>query len=531
MIITSIKIHYAFNLNHRLFWTSKQNNGTVLIILSPRFIFLWKFMSSRNKQLSVLSEAEEAAFYECPDFNQEQRFEHFTLTDEELQMALKRQNLSARVHCILQIGYFKAVKLFFKVAWDNVDPDDLQFILQQYFPKQSFQSKDITQYEYYAQCNTIANFFGYRIWAQEHQTLLYTHAAGLIQRDIQPQFIALELLSYLTEKRIIRPGYTTLQTIVSAIINDERKRLTTILQEQLTPEDKSALEKLLINENSLSDLAAIKQDARNFKKSMMTLERDKWTTLKPLYRIIQRLLPTLKLSQQNIQYYADLAEYYTVYDLRKKIKTSQAHLYLLCYAWKRYREINDNLIIAFGFHFNQFEDSLTKAAKNQFSDQIVSQYDSQYNESLTLKQLAQFWVDDSLPDDIQFGIVREKVFSIISREDLKNKIAPPKKKSPQETDFYWKVVDGIGRKLAIHLRPLVMMLDLSSTIPNNPWLEAIAWIKELFAKNKELAQQSIDDCPEKTVPKSQKSYLCGIADKLILLPFSRHLEEKQRNYC
>lgn len=107
-----------------------------------------------------------------------------------------------------------------------------------------------------------------------------------------------------------------------------------------------------------------------------------------------------------------------------------------------------------------------------------------------------------LPDDIQFGTVREKVFSIISREDLKNKVTPPKKKSPQETDFYWKVVDSIGKKLAIHLRPLVMMLDFSSTIPNNPWIEAIAWIKELVEKNKELARQSIDDCPEKTVPKS-----------------------------
>jgi TnpA family transposase len=470
-------------------------------------------MSSHHEHLTVLSEPEKAAFYECPDFNQEQRFEHFTLTDEELQIALKRQSLPAQVHCILQIGYFKAVKLFFRVTWDDVDPDDLEFILQQYFPEQSFQSTDITQYEYYAQCNTIASFFGYRTWEKDYLSLLYTHAISLIQRDIQPQFIALELLSYLNEQKIIRPGYTPLQSIVSTIINEERKRLTAVLQESLTPEDKSALEKLLINENSLSDLAAIKQDARNFKKSMMTLERDKWMKLKPLYQVIKQLLPTLKLSQQNIQYYADLAEYYTVYDLRKKTKTMQAHLYLLCYAWKRYREINDNLIIAFGFHSNQFEDSITKAAKNQFSEQIVSEYDSQYNESLTMKKLAAYWVDDSLPDDIQFGSVREKVFSIISREELKNKVAPPKKKSPQELDFYWKVVDSIGKRLAIHLRPLAMMLDFSSTTPNNPWLAAITWIKELSAKNKDLAQQSIDDCPEKTVPKSQKAYLCGIEDQ------------------
>lgn len=46
-----------------------------------------------------------------------------------------------------------------------------------------------------------------------------------------------------------KTGYTPLQTIVSTILNEERKRLTAVLQESLTPEDKSALEKLLINEN------------------------------------------------------------------------------------------------------------------------------------------------------------------------------------------------------------------------------------------------------------------------------------------
>jgi len=193
-------------------------------------------MPSYNKQLAVLSEAEEAAFYECPSFNEEQRFEYFTLTDGELQLAMKRQNLSSQVHCILQIGYFKSVKLLFNVAWDEVDHDDLQFILQQYFPEESFPQNDITQYEYYTQYKIISNFFSYCMWCKDDDSLLYKHSIGVIKRDIKPQFIALELLSYLNEQKIIRPKYTTLQTIVSTIINEERKRLTAILQESLAPE-------------------------------------------------------------------------------------------------------------------------------------------------------------------------------------------------------------------------------------------------------------------------------------------------------
>ena len=64
-------------------------------------------MRAINKQLKILSEAEISALYEIPDFDYEQRLEYLTLTDKELQLALSYKNLSDKVHCILQIGYFK----------------------------------------------------------------------------------------------------------------------------------------------------------------------------------------------------------------------------------------------------------------------------------------------------------------------------------------------------------------------------------------------------------------------------------------
>ncbi len=59
------------------------------------------------------------------------------------------------------------------------------------------------------------------------------------------------------------------------------------------------------------------------------------------HRIAKVLLPTLEISQQNICYYASLAGFYTIYDLRN-LKSEQTYLYLLCYAWLRYRQLSDN---------------------------------------------------------------------------------------------------------------------------------------------------------------------------------------------
>ena len=127
----------------------------------------------------------------------------------------------------------------------------------------------------------------------------------------------------------------------------ERDRLEQLVEVALTDASREALQQLLVRENTLSDLAALKQDAKSFRYRQMGLERQKRLTLAPLYAIAKALLPNLDLSQLNIAYYASLANFYTIYDLRR-LKPGQTNLYLLCYAWQRYRQLTDNVVEAFG---------------------------------------------------------------------------------------------------------------------------------------------------------------------------------------
>ena len=233
-------------------------------------------MLTSNKQLAILSDAERAALYEQPDFNDDQRFTYLTLTDSELNIALSRKSIWAKVHCILQIGYFKAVKLFFPISLEQTDCEDVNFILQQYFSGSTLKNLEIiSKYEYYTQCNAIVKLFGYRIWSQQYQDLLINYAPQIIRKDVKPQFVTLELLDFLSSQKITRPGYTTLQLIVSNIINEEQKRLAKLIQELLTDGEKEILQGLLVNDDTLSQLSALKQDAKDFKPRMMAKKRDK----------------------------------------------------------------------------------------------------------------------------------------------------------------------------------------------------------------------------------------------------------------
>jgi Domain of unknown function (DUF4158) len=376
-------------------------------------------MLASNERLTILSEAEKAALYEHPDFNDEQRLEYLNLTQDELALVHSRTSLSAKIHCALQIGYFKAMQLFFHIDWPEVQ-EDSAFILEQYFPTEVFRPESITKHQYYAQCEIIAKHFGYQLWAKEFEPLLLKKIQMLLRKDISPQFIVMELLPFLREKKIMRPKYTTLQVILSQALITERKRLLAIISKSTGKEDKLRLNNLLLEESVLSGLADIKTDTKDFKARMMSAERDKFSTTKPLYQLAKSLLPKLDLSQQNIAYYASLVNYYTTYDLRKQIKQEQAHLYLICYIWQRHRQLTDNLMDAFCFHLRQFEDEIKIKSKDAYSLYIISQQE----ELIVMRQLARLFVVEELSDDLRFGDVRLQAFSIMPKDELKERKPP-----------------------------------------------------------------------------------------------------------
>ena len=287
-------------------------------------------MSIENKLLAILSEAEHEALYGLPDFDDTQRLEYLALTEAELALASSRPGLPAQVYCILQIGYFKAKHAFFRFDWNEVE-DDCAFVLSRYFHGGPFERKAITKHEYYTQRDRITELFGYQPWAASFLPPLKQQAAQIVRRDVTPGFVAAELIVLLSGQKIILPGYTTLQELVSETLSAERRRLGALLAEVLDEPAKTALGQLLVRDDSLSQLAALKQDAKDFGWRQMAREREKRATLEPLHRIAKALLPRLGISQQNMLYYASLANFYTIYDLRR-LRSEQTHLYLLCYA-------------------------------------------------------------------------------------------------------------------------------------------------------------------------------------------------------
>ena len=161
---------------------------------------------------------------------------------------------------------------------------------------------------------------------------------------------------------------TTLQAIISNSLVIERKRISGIIDQELDADDKKEITSLILREEGVSKLAALHQDAKNFGFKMMLKEREKHKTLEFFYIIAQNILKHLTISQQNINHYADLAIYHNSRDLLI-LSHNQSHLYILCYIFKKYQEVNDNLVEAFRYNTKKMDEKIRTKVKKQYQEE------------------------------------------------------------------------------------------------------------------------------------------------------------------
>ena len=464
-------------------------------------------MANQNKNLSVLSEAEIFAYYGLPDFDEEQQVRFLLLSESELALAKSRPNINSQIYCALQIGFFKAKKLFFKFDWTEVEADKT-FIIENYFSSADvITTKAIGNKEYYMQRKLIAEYFGYQMWSTVHKPQLLKLAKQVARRDVTPSYISVELLSWLDESEIMRPAYTTLQFIVVEALSFERRRIEFLINETLTTAQKISLDNLLIHDDSLSNLAVLKQDAKNFRWKQMSLEREKRSTLKSIYKLSKIILPNLHISLQNRLYYSSLAIFYTIYDLRRLPK-GQSYLYLLCYAFYRFRQLTDNLVDAMKFHLKKLETTNKTSANIKFN----KLHANERKKAPLVGKLLLLYVDEKLTDITPFGEVRRRAFNILSKEELKEAGNSMLDKSITRLSLRWQLVSEISKLVTYHLRPIFREIHFESSIPNNPWIRALNWVNSTHNKKQTLSSRSIDECPSETLPKRLKSFLCQFDD-------------------
>jgi hypothetical protein len=160
-----------------------------------------------EKRLRILGDDEIEALYGRPRFTDEERVQAFALAQEERALLQELRSLRSQTYFILQLGYFKAKRLFFMFDLQET-AEDVQYIRGQYFPIYVFR----------------------------------------------------ELMQYLTEQRIVAPGYSFMQTTVGKALTYEQNRLITLVQTHLTTAERETLKHLLGDAQGLHTITLLKRE-------------------------------------------------------------------------------------------------------------------------------------------------------------------------------------------------------------------------------------------------------------------------------
>lgn len=301
-------------------------------------------MSSDTRRLNILSAEEIEDLYDLPTFNDDDRGLYFDLSTVEHDAVNRIHTTAVAIHLALQLGYFKAKRRFFVYKPEQV-VDDYAYVVKRYFPDKdaALSLKALSKPTRLEHQKIILALFKYRNADQAIKEELENKAKRVSMLSTQPLYIFRELLEYMQNERIIVPGYTFLQDLVGRAVTSERNRITKLLAENLTPETTEQLDELLQADEHVYRISALKREARDFSNKELKQEVDRRKFFQPLHDFARTFLTSAGLSVESGKYYSSLVKFYTVYSMRR-MAPSTARLYLLCFAYHRFRQINDNLI-------------------------------------------------------------------------------------------------------------------------------------------------------------------------------------------
>ena len=178
---------------------------------------------------TILSNDEIEALYGRPRFTHEERVEYFSLSPAEKAALEQLHFINAKIYFILQLGYFKARKMFFVFEPREVE-EDIRFIRERYFP--DFQDSDlsISKVTRLKQQRMILKLGNYRNWMRNSRPCWRRRARQAAMVCGKPIYVFRELMHYLAEQRIVAPGYSTMQDIVGGALAYEQRRLAAIVE-------------------------------------------------------------------------------------------------------------------------------------------------------------------------------------------------------------------------------------------------------------------------------------------------------------
>ena len=293
-----------------------------------------------------------------------------------------------------------------------------------------------------------------------------------------------------------------MQDLVGKVVTQERNRITGLLEQALTPDIRQQLDALLQAHENVYRIRTLKQEAQDFTYKALRQEVERRKVFEPLYTFAKTFLPAAGISQESGKYYASLVTFYTVYRLQR-LAPETTRLYLLCFAYHRFRQINDTLVEAFLHLVDQYEGQAKQAAEEARQRAVT-----EIGEHLQAAgQVLDLFVDASIPGDTPFTKVKEKAFALLEPDRFAQVSDYMRNIAFDKIGWEWSYYTTLSATFKRNLRHLFTDLDFGGRVEDAPLLEGVTFLQGLLRQDKSPRQANPALFPTTLIPKKLQRYL------------------------
>jgi len=462
--------------------------------------------SSRQQRLKILGQDEIDTLFRRPCFTYEEREQYFTLSSTEQGVLDELKTTKSKIAFILQLGYFKARRMFFAFTPNDV-ATDMKYVAERCFSYTTKADCAVTKITRLKHQRLILGLCKYKSCDDNDRQQLEAKAREAATVSGKPIYVFRQILHFLSERRIVSPAYSSLQDMIGKILTDEQNRMAEILREQLKPSEIQDMQDLLNDTSGLHAITQLKHEPKDFSATELKHEVERGERIRDLYRLSQRVLPALQISNESIKYYASLVGYYSAFRL-KRLESWNVCIYLLCFIHYRYQRHYDNLIAGFIFYVRKFIDEAKAVATDRVYEHRVEANQNLHKAAQVLKL---FTTTDEIAKDASFHEVQAKAFAILERDKLDH-VAEyiTTQVSFDKTAFQWEHIEKLGFQFKRYLRPVLSSTDFKGAPAQTRLIEGIDFLKNVFAKSRPLGQYPINKIPVDFMSGNIMNYLYAI---------------------
>ncbi len=214
-------------------------------------------------RMKILNQAEQEIFDTPPQFNSVERKCFFEFTSSLLASANRLINPSHRIVFLVASGYFRATKKLFHS--DQFHPQDISYVIHQLNININIDIRSITEIPKSTRQRhrkLILEYYGFDSFEQTTQNNIAEEILEMTRRHLKPKLIFWRCVDLFILRRIVLPSYHQLSELILKILNNHKKELIRLINQNLTLETRLVLDRLFAPEEAHKEGVRSPQYAR-----------------------------------------------------------------------------------------------------------------------------------------------------------------------------------------------------------------------------------------------------------------------------